>query len=68
MLFKIIGVIIATVLIYGYEPIRPLWIPFAIIALGVVFVIEGVRVMPNTCSAVGCGMAGICRGANATAD
>jgi pyrroline-5-carboxylate reductase len=26
-----------------------------------------VRVMPNTCSAVGVGMAGICRGANATA-
>jgi len=47
MLFKIIGVIIATVLIYGYEPIRPLWIPFAIIALAVVFVIEGVRVVPQ---------------------
>jgi pyrroline-5-carboxylate reductase len=27
-----------------------------------------VRVMPNTCSAVGCGMAGICRGASATAE
>jgi pyrroline-5-carboxylate reductase len=27
-----------------------------------------VRVMPNTCSAVGCGMAGICRGANATSE
>ena len=47
MLFKIIAVIIATVLIYGYEPIRPLWIPFAIIALAVVFVIEGVRVVPQ---------------------
>ncbi len=47
MLFKIIGVLIATVLIYGYEPIRPLWIPFAIIALAVVFVIEGVRVVPQ---------------------
>src|SRR6266704_3529274 len=32
MLFKIIAVVVATVLIYGYEPIRPLWIPFAIIA------------------------------------
>src|SRR6266851_4173758 len=31
MLFKIIAVVVATVLIYGYEPIRPLWIPFAII-------------------------------------
>jgi regulator of protease activity HflC (stomatin/prohibitin superfamily) len=47
MLFKIIGVVIATVLIYGYEPLRPLWIPFAIIALAVVFVIEGVRVVPQ---------------------
>ena len=27
-----------------------------------------VRVMPNTCSTVGCGMAGICRGANAAAE
>lgn len=27
-----------------------------------------VRVMPNTCSTVGCGMAGICRGAHATAE
>jgi len=47
MLFKIVAVIVATVLIYGYEPIRPLWIPFAIIALAVVFVIEGVRVVPQ---------------------
>jgi regulator of protease activity HflC (stomatin/prohibitin superfamily) len=47
MLFKIIGVIIATVLIYGYEPIHALWIPFAIIALAIVFVIEGVRVVPQ---------------------
>ena len=47
MLFKIIAVIIATVLIYGYEPIHALWIPFAIIALAVVFVIEGVRVVPQ---------------------
>ena len=47
MLFKIIAVIVATVLIYGYEPIRPLWIPFAIVALVVVFVIEGVRVVPQ---------------------
>ncbi|TMH54882.1 MAG: paraslipin [Betaproteobacteria bacterium] len=47
MLFRIIAVVVATVLIYGYEPIRPLWIPFAIIALAVVFVIEGVRVVPQ---------------------
>src|SRR5258708_39264972 len=43
MLFKIIAVIIATVLIYGYVPIRPLWIPFAIIALAVVFLMRGLR-------------------------
>jgi regulator of protease activity HflC (stomatin/prohibitin superfamily) len=47
MLFKIIAVVVATFLIYGYEPIRPLWIPFAIIALVVVFVVEGVRVVPQ---------------------
>src|SRR6266852_5805986 len=47
MLFKIIAVVIATVLIYGYPPIHALWIPFAIIALAVVFVIEGVRVVPQ---------------------
>src|SRR5882724_1756855 len=39
MLFKIIAVVIATVLIYGYPPLRPLWIPFAIIALVVVCVV-----------------------------
>ena len=27
-----------------------------------------IRAMPNTCSAVGCGMTGICRGAHASAD
>src|SRR5258706_5348189 len=47
MLFKIIAVIVATVLIYGYEPIHAFWIPFAIVALAVVFVIEGVRVVPQ---------------------
>ncbi len=47
MLFKIIAVIIATVLISGYEPLHALWIPFAIVALAAVFVIEGVRVVPQ---------------------
>jgi regulator of protease activity HflC (stomatin/prohibitin superfamily) len=47
MLFKIIAVIIATVLIYGYQPLHAFWFPFAIIALAVVFVIEGVRVVPQ---------------------
>jgi len=39
MLIKIIAVLIATVLIYGYPPLHALWIPFAVIALAVVFVI-----------------------------
>jgi regulator of protease activity HflC (stomatin/prohibitin superfamily) len=47
MFAKIIGVIIATILIYGFEPIRGLWIPFFIIALVVVFVFECVRVVPQ---------------------
>ena len=47
MLIKIIAVIIATVLIYGYQPLHAFWIPFGIIALGAVFVIEGVRVVPQ---------------------
>src|SRR5258705_5850585 len=47
MLFKIIAVVIATILIYGYPPIHALWVPFAIIALVVVFVIQGVRVVPQ---------------------
>src|SRR5436190_15704504 len=47
MLFKIIAVVVATILIYGYEPIHAFWVPFAIVALAVVFVIEGVRVVPQ---------------------
>src|SRR5215831_549882 len=47
MLVKIIAVVIATGLIYGYPPLHPLWIPFAIVALAVVFVVEGVRVVPQ---------------------
>ena len=47
MLAKIIGVLIATFLIFYFEPIRSLAIPFFIVALVVVFVIEGVRVVPQ---------------------
>ena len=47
MFLKILAVVIATVLIYGYEPIHAFWIPFAIVALAIVFVIEGVRVVPQ---------------------
>src|SRR5438552_3998164 len=47
MLFKIIAVLIATVLIYGYPPIHALWIPFFVVALGAALIVEGVRVVPQ---------------------
>jgi len=47
MLVKIVGVIIATFVIASLEPLRPFTIPFAIVALVTVFVIEGVRVVPQ---------------------
>ena len=47
MLVKIVGVIIATFVIASVEPLRPFTIPFAIVALVTVFVIEGVRVVPQ---------------------
>jgi regulator of protease activity HflC (stomatin/prohibitin superfamily) len=47
MLFKIVGVILATFIIASIEPIRPFAIPFFIVAFAAVFVIEGVRVVPQ---------------------
>jgi regulator of protease activity HflC (stomatin/prohibitin superfamily) len=47
MLAKLIGVIVATFIIASLEPLRPFTIPFAIVALVAVFVIEGVRVVPQ---------------------
>jgi regulator of protease activity HflC (stomatin/prohibitin superfamily) len=47
MLARIIGVFIATVIISTIEQTRPFAIPFFIIALAIVFVIEGVRVVPQ---------------------
>ena len=47
MFAKIIGVLVATFVISYFEPIRPFAIPFLIVALVVVFVIEGVRVVPQ---------------------
>src|SRR6266699_628979 len=47
MLLKIIAV-----LIYAYPPLHALWIPFAVIALAVVFVIAGVRVVPQQSACV----------------
>ncbi len=47
MFAKIIGVLIATFIVFYFEPIRPFTIPFFIVALVAVFVIEGVRVVPQ---------------------
>jgi len=47
MLAKIIGVIVATIIVASIEPIRAFAIPFFIVALAAVFVIEGVRVVPQ---------------------
>jgi len=47
MLGKIIGVLVATFIIGSIEQIRPFAIPFFIVALAAVFVIEGVRVVPQ---------------------
>jgi len=47
MLARIIGVIIATIVIGSIDTIRPFAIPFFIVALAAVFVIEGVRVVPQ---------------------
>jgi regulator of protease activity HflC (stomatin/prohibitin superfamily) len=47
MLPKIIGVAILTAIIAAFEPTRIYAVPFFIIALAVVFVIEGVRVVPQ---------------------
>ena len=47
MLAKIVGVVIATFIVASIEPIRPFAIPFFIVALAVVFVVEGVRVVPQ---------------------
>ena len=47
MLAKIIGVIIATIVIYNIEPISKITVPFLVVAIAAVFVIEGVRVVPQ---------------------
>jgi regulator of protease activity HflC (stomatin/prohibitin superfamily) len=47
MFAKIIGVLIATFVISYFPPTRSFAIPFLIVALVVVFVIEGVRVVPQ---------------------
>ena len=47
MLAKIIGVVVATFIIGSIEQIRPFAIPFFIVALAAVFVVECVRVVPQ---------------------
>ncbi|PWT76908.1 MAG: paraslipin [Proteobacteria bacterium] len=44
---KIVGVVVLTILIATFEPTRVYAIPFFIIALVIVFVVEGVRVVPQ---------------------
>ena len=47
MFAKIIGVLIATFIVFWFEPVRAFTIPFFIVALVAVFVVEGVRVVPQ---------------------
>ena len=47
MLAKIIAVLIASMALWSFPPLQGLAIPFLILALVIVFVIEGVRVVPQ---------------------
>jgi len=47
MLAKVLGVVIATIIIAFFPESRPFAVPFFIVALAAVFVIEGVRVVPQ---------------------
>ncbi len=47
MLARIIVVVIATAIIASFEVVRPFAVPFFIVALAAVFVVEGVRVVPQ---------------------
>jgi regulator of protease activity HflC (stomatin/prohibitin superfamily) len=47
MLVKIVLIAVATFLMAAYAPLRPLAIPFAVVALAIAFVVEGVRVVPQ---------------------
>ncbi len=44
---KLIGVVIATILVAQFDQTRGFTIPFFILALAIVFVVEGVRVVPQ---------------------
>ena len=47
MLARIIVVVVATFVIASFEAVRPFAVPFFIVALAAVFVVEGVRVVPQ---------------------
>lgn len=47
MLAKLVAVLIATAAIWSFPPMQGLAIPFLLLALVVVFVVEGVRVVPQ---------------------
>jgi regulator of protease activity HflC (stomatin/prohibitin superfamily) len=47
MLAKIIAVLIASMALWSFPPLQGLAIPFLVLALVIVFVIEGVRVVPQ---------------------
>ena len=44
---KLIGLIIVTVIAYSFEPTRPFTVPIFILAAAIVFVAEGLRVVPQ---------------------
>ena len=47
MIPKLIVVVFLSVMMFMFEPTRGYALPFLIIAIGVVFVIEGVKVVPQ---------------------
>jgi len=47
MFGKLVGILIATVVIATFEPTRPWAIPFFIVALAIAFVVESVRLVPQ---------------------
>ena len=44
---KLIGALILSIVVYVFEVTRPFAIPFALVAFAAVFVIEGVRIVPQ---------------------
>jgi regulator of protease activity HflC (stomatin/prohibitin superfamily) len=44
---KLIVAVVASIVVYIFEPTRPFAVPFFLLALAVTFVIEGVRIVPQ---------------------